>query len=642
MIIAYTRLSRDDEKSKYVSIENQKMIINKYAKEHNLIIDKIYEDDGYSGYTMDRPDFDEIKHLVDDGMVDILIAKDLSRIGRHNGNVVNFLERLTTHGTRVILIDDNYDSAVDDDDLIGIKAWYNERYVKDGSKKIRNALKIMQENAALIGKVPYGYVKDQYVKTKYHIDHDAAIYVQQIFNMYADGYGYKKIAKILNNNNIPTPSMIEHQRRLSKGLNSKIKVATGWDGNMVKTIITNDFYIGTLRTRKTVRTTINGTQKRTSKEEQFIFEDAHEPIIDKDLFYLVQDLNAKRSSTASYKGQRKYNNPYAGLLFCGDCGRALTISHYNKDEIISYACRSYRDKGITYCSAHSINKKELNLIIKDYLTLCRGALNDIIESLDSILTAEIKRVTGHENRVKVLKTNIENAKNELKYIMESKIRDIAANPSMASIISETYDKMQQDKMIAIETMQNQITEYENIDKNKSEIKRNFKSALEVFDNILRSDNFTSRQLNTIIDKIVVYDDNVIDVQLKGDLGLIFKDEKVIRMSKDDRIKRVIIDYITKVHTFGVVKLMEVIRETDSISYETTQAVIQEFVDKGFIERTGKSRGGVYPPYVCIATKEQMLDAFEICTDVETINRISNLSADLEIYIRLSTWIQRYL
>ena len=325
MIIAYARLSRDDEKSKYVSIENQKMIINKYVKENNMIIDKFFEDDGFSGYTMDRPDFNEAKHLIDDGLVDILIAKDLSRIGRHNANVLLFLERLREHNVRIILIDDNYDSAVDNDDVIGIKTWYNERYVKDGSKKVRNARKIMQENASLVGKVPYGYVKDPYVKNKYYVDHDTAIYVRQIFELYANGHGYKRIAKILNENNIPTASMVEHQRRLDRGLNSRVKVASGWDSRMIKAIINNDFYIGTLRTRKTIRTTINGTQKRTSEDEQFVFENAHEPIVDKDLFNLVQDLNDKRGNESLYKGQRKYNNPYAGLLLCGDCGKASEI-----------------------------------------------------------------------------------------------------------------------------------------------------------------------------------------------------------------------------------------------------------------------------------------------------------------------------
>lgn len=642
MNFAYERLSRDDERSKYVSIENQRMIIEKYAKEHGITIDKHFEDDGFSGHTMDRPDFNELKHFIDDGLVDIIIAKDLSRIGRHNANVLLFLERLKEHNVRIILVDDNYDSAVDSDDIIGIKTWYNERYIKDGSKKVRNALRIMQENATLKSKVPYGYMKDPYLKNSYCVDPDAAIYVKQIFNLYADGNGYKRIAKIFNENKIPTASAIEHQRRLERGLKSKIKVANGWDAQMIKEIISNDFYIGILRTRKSVRTTINGTQKRTDESEQFVFENAHEPIIDKDLFYLVQDLNAKRSDEAYYKGQRKYDNPYAGLLVCGDCGRALTIAHYNKGEIVSYACRAYRDKGINYCSSHSINKKELNLIIRDYLTLCRGALKDMIESLDSILSSEIKKSSGHENRVKVLKTNIENAKNELKYMMESKIRDIATNPEMANIISETYSKMQQEKMIAIETMQNQIKEYESIDKGKSEIKRNFKSALEVFDNILQSKEFTSRQLNTVIDKIVMYDTNVIDIQLRGELGLIFKDEKIIRMSKADRIKRVMINYITSVSTFGVIKLMNTIRKTDSISYENVQALIQEFVDKGFVEQTAKRHNADHPPYVCVATKEQMLDGFEIRTDVSTLHRYTNLGTDLETYMKLSTWIQRYI
>lgn len=642
MNLAYERLSKDDEKSKYVSIENQRMIIDRYAKEHGIVIDKHFEDDGFSGYTMDRPDFNEIKHLVDDGLVDIFIAKDLSRVGRHNANVLLFLERMKEHGVRVILVDDNYDSATDSDDIIGIKTWYNERYIKDGSKKVRNALQIMQENAILKSKVPFGYMKDPYVKNKYCVDPDIAIYVKQIFDLYANGSGYKNIAKTLNANNIPTASMIEHQRKIDKGLPSKIKVARGWTSLMIKEIIKNDFYIGTLRTRKSVRATINGTQKRTDKNEQYVFENAHEPIIDKDVFYFVQSLNEKRSEEAYYKGQRVYDNPYAGLLVCGDCGRALTIAHYNKGEIVSYACRSYREQGPDYCSAHSINKKELNLIVRDYLTLCRESLKDMIESLDSILTSEIKRASGHENRVKVLKTNIENAKNELKYMMESKIRDIAMNPGMASIISETYDKMQQDKMVAIETMQSQIKEYESIDKGKSDIRRNFRSALEVFDSILQSKEFTSRQLNTLIDKISMFDTNVIDIKLKGDLGLIFKDDKVIRMSKEDRIKRVMINYITSVSTFGVMKLMHTIRATDSISYETVQALIQEFVDKGYVEQTAKRHNADHPPYVCVATKEQMLDGFEIRTDVSTIRRYTNLGTDFETYIKLSTWIQRYI
>lgn len=642
MNLTYSRLSRDDEKTKYVSIENQKRIMHKYAEENNLIIDKDFEDDGVSGYTMDRPDFNEIKHLIDDNMVDTILVKDLSRLGRHNANVLLFIERCQMHGVRLIAIDDGYDSSKDDDDIIGIKTWYNERYIKDGSKKVRNAMKVMQENAELIQKVPFGYVKDPFVKNKYSIDEEAAGYVKKIFELYADGHGYKKTAKTLNQLGIPTPSMVEHQRRLDKGLVSKVKVSYTWDGHAVQRIIKNDFYIGVLRLRKSKRIGINGVQKRTDEDEHFVFEDAHEPIIPKELFNFVQDLNNKRSNDKTYKGVRKHDNPYACLLECGECGRALTISHYRDDQVISYACRTYRDKGVGYCSAHSINKKELNVIIKDYLMLCRAALADMIESLDSIITEEVKKSSGNENRLKVLNANIETAKNELRAIMERKIKDITANPSMADIISETYDKMQMDKMVSIDAMQAQIKEYENINKNKGEIKRNFKSALDVFDSILKMDELTNRQLQYVVDKIIVHEDNIIEVKLRGELGSIFGDDVVMRMSKEDRIKRVVINYITSVSTFGQVKLLHEIRKTDPFDYEKIPALINEFVEKGYVVQTEKRHKADHPPFICVATKEEMLKGFNICTDVHTIHGYSNHSTDFETYVRISTWIQRYL
>lgn len=655
MIISYSRLSRDDEKTKYVSIENQKRIINRYAQEYNMVIDKSFEDDGYSGYTMDRPSFNEIKHLVDENLVDIIIAKDLSRIGRHNANVLLFLERLRVHNVRIILIDDNYDSAYDDDDMIGIKTWFNERYVKDGSKKVRNALKIMQEQANLIIKVPYGYYKDPFVKNKYYVDPEISLYVKKIFNLYADGNGYKKTAKILTKEKVPTPSMIAHQNKIKKGLASNIQVATEWDPHMVRSILSNDFYIGTLRTRKTVRKTINGPQKRLKEDEHYVFEDAHEALVSKELFYFVQDINLKRNEGA-YKGERKYNNPFGGLLYCGDCGSTLTILHYNDSGAESYACRAYRNKGKDFCSAHSINRKELNMIVKDYLIICRNILCDMVESLDSILLNQVKKLNGQENRLKVLNQNIEIAKNELRAIMEQKIKEMAANPDMKDIISEMYNKIQSDKMTAIEIMQTQIKEYENIDKNKSDIKNNFKSAIEVFDSILKAEELTSRQLNIIIDKIKIYESNIVEVVLKGDLKHIFKDNIVLRMSKEDKIKKIVIDYINSVSSFGIVKLMKEIHKTDSFSYEKTYALIQEFVKRGYVTQLKKRYETDHPPFVCAVSKDEMLKGFNMqpdidyaqlvgvkkCTEGGLTNRYTYLSTDFETIVRISTWIQRYM
>lgn len=640
MNIDYSRLSRDEDKAHYTSIENQKKIIQKYAADKGIVIDKSFEDDGYSGYTMDRPSFNEVKHLIDENMVDILIAKDLSRLGRHNANVLLFLERAKKHGVRVILVDDNYDSATDSDDMIGIKTWMNERHVVEGSRKVRNALSIMQETAALVGQVPYGYIKDAFVKNTYHVDPDSAVYVKNIFEMYANGDGYLKIAKKMTEMNAPTPNMMYAQHRAEKGLSSKKPISTTWSVDMVKRIITNDFYIGTLRTRKSEKIEINGLKKRLSKDKHYVFEDAHPAIVPKELFNFVQELNAKRSNSNNYKGVRKYDNPYAGLLMCGDCGRGLTVNGYGKNEITAYACRNYRENGKDFCSSHKINKNELNLLIKDYLCLCKGALKEMIESLDSILKEHVRQSNGMDNRIKVLEKNINTAKLELKMIMERKTKEMSANSSMADIISEMYDKMQMEKMISIDTMQAQIKEYENMDKSKSEIKRNFKTAMEVFDSIIKSKKITNRQLNTIIDKIIVYEDGAIEINLKGELGAIFKDEVMVRMSKEDRIKRLMIDYITNVSAFGMIKIINKIREHDSISYDTMRNILQQFIDKGYVVETNSKENRM--PYVCVATKKDMLDGFNICTDLVTIYSVCNVGATLKTISRISTWIQRYM
>lgn len=436
--------------------------------------------------------------------------------------------------------------------------------------------------------------------------------------------------------------MLTAQRLKERGLTPKIKISNIWSANTVKKILQNDFYIGTLKLRKTARKAINGASIFLAEDEQFVFENAHEPIIDVNTFVLAESIHHKRSNELKYKGHRKYDNPYAGLLQCGDCGASMTIGHYSDEEVRAFNCRSYRDHGVNYCSAHSIQRKEIDIIVKDYLTLCRKVLQDIIESLDSIIFEQLKRNNGHDVRLKVLNSNIEISQKELQTIMEQKIRDITANPSMAEIISKTYDSMQNEKMIAIESMQAQIKEYESINKDKSEIKHNFKTALELFDNILQSEHLTKRQLNSIIEKILIYENNTIEIKLKGELSNIFKNESVSRLSREDRIKKTMINFISSVSSFGQVRLLQEIRKNDPISYNDIMPLINEFMEKGYVvigTRKGKAK---CPPFVCVATKEEMLSGFNICTEVDITRRSVNLSTDFERIIKISIWISRYL
>ena len=143
----YVRLSRDDDKRNYISIENQKLIIKQYAASQNTVIDRWYEDDGVSGYKFDRPGFQQLMEDLDKD-IDTVFVKDFSRLGRHNAKVLLLLDEFQERGKRLVVIDDNYDSLSPDDDVIGIKTWYNEKYVKDTSKKIRRVLGARQKGNA--------------------------------------------------------------------------------------------------------------------------------------------------------------------------------------------------------------------------------------------------------------------------------------------------------------------------------------------------------------------------------------------------------------------------------------------------------------------------------------------------------------
>jgi len=161
------------------------------------------------------------------GKVDVLLTKDLSRIGRHNAKTLLFLEYLEEHDVRLILIHDNYDSSKDDDDIIGIKTWFNEKYIKDISKKIRANLGTKQEQGGLITKIPFGYMRDPYNKHRLVVDDEASMIVKRIFKLYLDGYGGRQIANVFNDEGITTPSKYAYNKT---GKKISGNIADNWTG----------------------------------------------------------------------------------------------------------------------------------------------------------------------------------------------------------------------------------------------------------------------------------------------------------------------------------------------------------------------------------------------------------------------------
>ncbi len=243
-----------------------------------------------------RPGFQQMMADLDRD-VDTVYVKDFSsRLGRHNAKVLLLLDEFQEHGKHLIVIDDNYDSMDSSDNTIGIKTWFNERYVKDTSKKIKRAIGARQKDGTLMTQPPFGYRRNEKDKTILEIVPQEAENIKLVYELYISGSGYRKIANYLTDQGIPTPSMVRHERELEEGRMTKRSIATKWTDSMVKDLLDNDFYIGTFRLRKRARNTVHGKDKRVPKEEQCIFENHHPAIIDKAKFSLVQELKERNAT----------------------------------------------------------------------------------------------------------------------------------------------------------------------------------------------------------------------------------------------------------------------------------------------------------------------------------------------------------
>lgn len=511
IIDGYVRLSRDDNKRNYSSIENQKKIIQAYAREHHMVLRHIYEDDGISGYSFDRPDFQNMMaHL---STIDVIVAKDLSRIGRHNAKVLLFLEEMEAQGKRVILIDDNYDSLYSDDDIIGIKTWDNERHVKNTSRKVRRIKRMEQENGTLKCLPPFGYTRHPLNKQLILIDEEAAAILNLEKDLYLQGNGIRKTAELLSMRGVPTPSMLEKERHESLGLPYNRTVAYQWSYGMVKDTLFNDYHNGILRTHKRERTAINGKEKKIPKDQQYIFPDHHPKIFDDDTVKLLWEVKESRHHSR-YRGQRKHLNLFSGCLYCRDCGCKLTaINRPGRRKY--YVCGTYNKKGKHFCPcSHLVTEKNLMDLLISYLSLCRDHCKDAIENYD--LRKLQKMSYSLDSGQKKLEHELAKAKEELKTLVAQKIKELTANPSMDQIINETYDALQKEKMDRISAVEKSLKELSLQPEQAFSPDTNPppETALDILDGIINQKALTRADIEILVEKMVIDKDGNIDLYLK--------------------------------------------------------------------------------------------------------------------------------
>lgn len=522
-IAAYCRISVDLELDREnTSIENQKSIIQDFvARKFPDSALTFYEDRDKSGYTFEQRDgYQKMRPKLMSGEHEILIVKDFSRFARRNSKGLVELEDLRDAGVRIISIGDNIDYPTYDDwQQIQFRFLINEMPVTDTSKKVHNVIDRRQNEGRWICSVPYGYIITNSKKMTYAVDPEAAEIVQMVFRLYNDGWGYKKIANHLTDLKIPTPRTRERDRKIANGEETKIKCKPAWSIVTVQGILTNDFYIGTLRQRKYTRRRINGDDKKLAPEEHIVFENCHEPIIDYKTFALTQQLMKKRTRS-NYRGIKKYDNNYSGLLRCGDCGAPM-FAMSRSDLAPAYRCGSYHQRGLRGCTSHHVRTELLDTLVKSYLTRVRNNAKEMIAQLTETIQNEKNTVAQSESLIDCLKRQRADTMDELKALARQKIRDTAKNPEKQELYDTLYSELEAELTNKLEGIANQIDLAVNRQSTLIRTNRTAKTALELFDEILEKDKLDRRDLELILEEILVYEDHI-EVKLKRDIDTLLK------------------------------------------------------------------------------------------------------------------------
>mgnify|MGYP004639945563 FL=1 len=353
----YARLSNDDDREMN-SLLNQREICQAFAEQHGYTSVGQSYDDNASGMNFNRRGLDKLTAAVDADMIDAVIVKDLSRLGRHKTQTALFIDYLRERQVRVISATEGVDTFRDEDDLIiGVRGLMNDYYAKDIGKKIRAGYRQKQKDGIVITP-PFGYWKDKNTG-QIKVDTEAAVTVQLIYSLYLQGCGQKEISRRLNVMERKTPAQLRAER-CGREVRQTHKTRDGqflWTYASVKNILVEEAYTGVLNNHR--REYNNGKAKHIDKTDWYRHEDFFPVIIGKQEWVQVQAL-LKRQARPANGNQAKHR--YAGLLTCWECGNTFIpmIRCWNGKSRVEYVCRGYHRNGKSYCSSHRIHEEALD------------------------------------------------------------------------------------------------------------------------------------------------------------------------------------------------------------------------------------------------------------------------------------------
>ena len=417
----YCRLSRDDERAgESVSVENQKELLTRHAREQGWTVIDYYVDDGVSGTTFDRPGFNRLVQDARDGKINIALCKDLSRLGRDYIEAGKYTDIVfPSLGCRFIALNDGVDTARKNDEMIVIlKNVMNDLYARDTSSKIKAVKRSSFQAGKYVGcYAPIGYLKSPEDKHILVIDPATAPIVRRIFDLRCQGYSYRKIATTLNTEKVPTPSSFYYLRQGKPNIR---KEGGYWQAQTVKAILQNEVYIGHMVQNKTGNVSYKIHKQIGKPESEWIrVEGTHEPLISQEVWDLVRTI--EKQNTRSRTQADGETALFAGLLHCMDCGSLMRCYHDgrrrkdgSKSTYRSYACGRYASGGKSVCTAHIMNQRVLiEVVLTDIRMKAERARNDPASLIDQIQTQRRAATSEQIKRARTTLTAVEKRLAEL-------------------------------------------------------------------------------------------------------------------------------------------------------------------------------------------------------------------------------------
>lgn len=347
------------------SIHSQIQMGEDYIAEHReMEKTDVYIDDGASGSNFDRTEFRRMIADIELGKIDMVLIKDVSRLGREHIDTNYYLGKyFPEKGVRVVSLLDHYDSQTNRyDEMLEIKTLLNDMYLRDTSEKIKTTIhmkRTMGEYTA--GQAPFGYLRSKTIHNHLEVDSYAAGIVKRIFHMYLDGKGYTMIARILNEDGIPSPA--KYKKEVLQR-NYPWKAGKGiWTPSAVASVLKNPLYTGAVALRKIEKPSYKLQYRRILKvEEQELCEAVHEAIVSKELFKQVQEIRS--SKKVVYFDNAASPHKYVGLLFCGTCGYSMSKRYLaSRVAYDGYLCGIYQKIGQNYCEWNHITYERLDELV---------------------------------------------------------------------------------------------------------------------------------------------------------------------------------------------------------------------------------------------------------------------------------------